>query len=72
MNRFQLVILDTRITGHKYLTKLVKEYAIHRQVLHYVTVHGRQGAGVGDQGSGVRGQEVMEKNLLCLKVILIV
>ena len=54
MNLFQLVILDARITGQKYLTKFVKEYAILRQVLHCVTVHGRQGAGVGDQGSGVR------------------
>jgi hypothetical protein len=32
MNRFQLVILDALIAGHKYLTKFVKEYAILRQV----------------------------------------
>ena len=57
MNLFQLVILDARITGQKYLTKFVKEYAILRQVLHCVTVHGCQGSGVRDKGSGNDGKK---------------
>jgi hypothetical protein len=38
MNKFQLVIINMRITDQKYLTIFVKECAIIRLVLHYFGV----------------------------------